>query len=145
MSFASRKKGNVLPTGVTAITGSAPQTVAGGTIVMGKPNFTPRPGTLCAEVYGKATTNTLTITAKWQVSDDNSTWRDAYGPGRPSNVAMVTGTGSAVTDTIRVAAPDSVYSANYARCILVSGTGSGGGAGVDEGSVVYHFVADRGL
>lgn len=143
MSFNSRRKGNVLPTGVTAFTGAAPQTVTGGVIVMAKPNFSPRPGSLAAHVYALATTSTLTITGKWQVSEDNSTWVDAYRDGRPANVIIVTGTGSAVTDTIRVAAPDSVYSASYARFRLTSGVGVGGGLAVDEASCAYFYLADR--
>lgn len=148
MSFNSRKKGNVLPLATTGFTGAAPQTVgavAANKIVMAKPNFTPAAGTLCVEVTAKATTNTLTISAKWQVSDDGSTWVDAYGPNRPANVAIVTGTGSAVTDTVRIAAPDSVYAANYVRAVAYSGVGVGGGAGVDEASLKYHYIAERGL
>lgn len=143
MSFASRRMSNVQPKAVTGFTGAAPQYVNGNAIVMGKPGASPRPGTLSAKVYAKATTNTLTITAKWQVSDDGSTWIDAYGPNRAANVAIVTGTGSAVTDTVNIAAPDGVYSWNYSRCIAVSGVGVGGGAGVDESSVSYNFQKDR--
>lgn len=143
MSFASRKMGNVLPKAVTGFTGAAPQTVAGNTIVMGKPGASPRPGTLSATVYAKATTSTLTVTAKWQVSEDGSTWVDAYGSNRAANVAIATGTGSAVTDTVSIAAPDGVYAHNYARCIAVTGVGVGGGAGTDEASVAYFFLKDR--
>jgi hypothetical protein len=143
MSFASRKMSNVQPVSTTGFTGAAPQTVAGNTIVMGKPGASPRPGTLSAKVVAKATTSTLTITAKWQVSDDGSTWIDAYGPNRATNVAIVTGTGSAVTDTVNIAAPDGVYSFNYARCIAVSGVGVGAGAPDDQAAISYFFLKDR--
>lgn len=130
----ARIKPNVLGVAVTGFTGAAPQTVA-GTAVLVQGIET---GSLSAKVYAKATTNTLTITPKWQVSDDGSTWRDAKPSNNAANVALVTGTGSAVTDTVQIAAPDSVYGSIYARLICVSGVGIGGGAGVDEASVYYH-------
>lgn len=79
---------------VTGFTGAAPQTVAGALLV------TRELKNISALVYVKATTNTLTVTAKWQVSNDGSTFYDAYGPNRATNVAIATGTGSAVTDTV---------------------------------------------
>jgi hypothetical protein len=121
--------------GITGFTGAAPQTVAGNTILIDNVKL----GSLSANVYAKATTNTLTITAKWQTSDDNSTWRDAYLANRPANVVVVTGTGSAVIDNISLSAPDCVYGHRYARCIAISGVGTGGGAGVDESNVSYAY------
>jgi hypothetical protein len=94
---------------------------------------------MSADVYALATTNTLTITAKWQVSNDGSTWRDCKPSNGAVNVALVTGTGAAVTDTVCLAAPDCVYGKKYARVRLVSGVGVGGGLGVDEGSVSYNW------
>lgn len=137
MSFNARIKNTQLASGVTGLTGAAPQALNGSTV-----NMVPiAVSTLSANVYAKATTNTLTLTGKWQVSDDGSTWRDAYYAGRPSNVIIVTGTGAAVTDTINVAAPDGVYGKRYARFVLTSGVGVGGGAGVDEGSISYNWMA----
>jgi len=96
-------------------------------------------GSLSAHVYAKATTNTLVITPKWQVSNDGSTWFDAYGSNRAAAVAMVTGTGSAVTDTIALSAPEAVYQYKFARVVLTSTVGGGGGVGVDEASVSYSW------
>jgi hypothetical protein len=123
----------------TGFSGAAPQTVAGATIaVRDKIN-------LSALIYAKATVNTLTLTAKWQVSLDGSTWRDVYGPNRATNVVIVTGTGSAVTDTIVVQAPEAVYGYPSVRCIVVSGVGSGSGAGSDEASITYYANIDQSL
>lgn len=135
MAFNVKLVPNYLQTAVTGFTGAAPQTVAGNTVLIDNV----RVGTLSATVYAKATTNTLVITGKWQVSNDNSTWLDAYPANRPANVAIVTGTGSAVVDTISVEAPNGVYGHRYARYIETSTVGVGGGAGVDEGQIGYSF------
>jgi len=67
-------------------------------------------------VYAKATTNLLAITGKWQVRNSASdTWIDARLSHGPIDVAIVTGTGSAVTSTRFVEAPDSVYGYRFAR------------------------------
>lgn len=122
---------------VTAFTGAAPQNVDGATVSMVASRI--ETGSMSANVYALATTNTLTITAKWQVSDDGVTFRDCKPSNGATNVALVTGTGSAVTDTVCLAAPDCVYGKKYARVRLVSGVGVGGGLGVDEGSVSYNW------
>lgn len=131
----SRIKQTVQALGVTAVTGSAPQTVTGNTVVMANVET----GTLSANVYAKATVNNLTLTAKWQVSDDNSTFRDCKLPNNAANVVMVTGTGSAVTDTLCLEAPACVYGKRYARLIVVSGAASGSGLGSDEANVSYNY------
>jgi hypothetical protein len=137
MSFNARIKNTQQALGVTGFTGAAPQTASGNTVLM----VPIQPGTLSANVYAKATTNTLTITGKWQVSDDGTTFRDAYIANRPANVTIVAGTGAAVSDNICVAAPDCVYSKRYARFVLTTGVGVGGGAGTDEGNISYNWMA----
>lgn len=123
-------------TGVLGLTGAAPQTGAGNSQQM----IDVEVGTLSALVYAKATTNTLTITAKWQVSADNSTFYDVYASNSAAFVAQVTGTGSAVTATRAIAALDSVYGWRYARMVVITGTGVGGGVGVDEYEISYNFT-----
>lgn len=128
-----------LKTAVTGFTGAAPQTLTTGGVSTGDL----QPGTLCAFVYAKATTNTLTITGKWQVTNTPNTsasWIDAREPNSPTDVTIVTGTGSAVTDTRYVTAPDSVYGYKFARYVLTTGVGVGGGAGVDEGRIEYQYM-----
>lgn len=124
---------------VTALTGAAPQAINGNALAMGDC----QPGTVMALVYAKATTNLLTITGKWQVTNTPNTsgsWIDARLPNAPADVVIVTGTGSAVTSTRYVVAPDSIYGYRFARYVLTSGVGVGGGLGVDEGQISYQHM-----
>jgi hypothetical protein len=127
----------ITPT-ATGITGAAPQTVAGATLDSGLASIV-----IGARVYCKATTNTLTLTAKWQVLDnDGTTWIDCVESNNPANVVMATGTGSAVTATKMISAPLSVTAGSRgARVLVTSGVGVGAGAGTDEASVSYDYRA----
>lgn len=136
MSVHSRIRSNQRGTSVTAVTGAAPQTVAGNAF----PMFDAEPFTLSAMGYAKATVNTLTLTGKWQARNVASgTWLDVYSANNAANVAQVTGTGSAVSATRSIAAPRALYSALEARFIFTSGVGSGSGLGSDEASVAYNY------
>lgn len=141
MGVNERIMPNQKSTGVLGLTGAAPQTggsAATNIITMSQVETS----TLSAKVYAKATTNTLTITAKWQVSDGGAspTWEDCAGtPNNAANVALVTGTGVAVTSTIHIPAPSCVYGKRFARIVVVTGVGVGGGAGVDEYSIAYDY------
>lgn len=131
-------------TGYTAISGAAPQTVTGNAIAMMSPDgngsLAVVPGSLSAKVVANINENTLTLTGKWQVSSDGSTWYNcANAPQNPAAVALVTGTGSPVVTTICVPAPDVVYGWAKSRFVLTSGVAAGGGAGVDEASISYNF------
>jgi hypothetical protein len=98
------------------------------------------PGTLSAKVVANITANTLTLTGKWQVSSDGSTWYNcATSPQNAAAVALLTGTGSLVTTTVCVPAPDVVYGWAKSRFVLTSAAAAGGGAGVDEASISYAF------
>ena len=123
---------------VTAVTGAAPITVGGPTF---QPQVSkPLPNTLYAKVYAKATTSTLTLTGKWQVSQDGSTWIDVVPFNNAASVILVTGTGSAVTATKAFDAPSAAHGAKYVRFALVSGVGVGAGLSVDEVSVTYGYA-----
>ncbi len=135
MSLQGRIKQGQLPSGVQGFTGAAPQEVDAAKLSIVGNNIDI--DSLSAVVYTKATTNTLTLTVKWQVSKDGTTWRDCYGSNNATLVAQVTGTGSAVLATRSISAPGAVYGMLYARVAVVSGVGVGGGAGVDECSVEY--------
>lgn len=136
MSWNARVKTVQKATGVTGFTGAAPQSVTAAAVLMGSVTV----GTLAANVYVLATTNTLTLTGKWQVSQDGTTYVDhIVGTGAEPSV-LVTGTGSAVTKTRSVSAHSSTYAYRYARYTVVSGVGVGGGAAVDEASISYNYV-----
>lgn len=138
---AKIKQGAVVnATGATGFTGAAPQAVNG--TALSHVGISLALSSLSANVYAKATTNTLTLTGKWQVSNDGSTWNDAYPANRPANVVIVTGTGSAIVDTIVVEAPNSVYGKRYSRFVVTSGVGVGGGAGVDEAKISYNYRSE---
>lgn len=135
MGAQARTRLNQASTGVLGLSGSAPQTGAGGRLTMALIE----PHSLSAKVYAKATTNTLTITGNWQTSSDGTTWYDVYTSNSAALVAMVTGTGSAVTATRQIDAPFGIYGAAFARFIVVSGVASGGDVGVDEYSIAYSY------
>lgn len=127
----------------TAVSGSAPQTVNGNPIAMmhpqGNTGAAVCPGSLSANLVLNVTTNTLTLTGKWQVSANGSTWIDAKNSNNAANVVLATGTGSLVTTNICVSAVDAVYGWLYARFVLTSGVASGGGAGVDDVAISYSY------
>lgn len=77
-----------------------------------------------------AETNTLTITGKFQVSHDNSTWYDLAGDAQnPANVTMATGTAGADSATTRVLpVPPSATAWEYLRAAVVVGGTTGASA-----------------
>jgi len=97
-------------------------------------------GTLSALVIVDAETNTRTLSAFWQVSEDGSTWYDVAGaPNNPANVVLATGTAgadAAVTEVIP--APAAVYAWSFARCSVVNGVATGGAT--DTYSIQYKYV-----
>lgn len=138
MALNERIKPNQLPpTAAVAVSGAAPQTVNGNKVIM---NVVERQ-TLSARVTALVTTNLLTLTAKWQVSDDGTTFIDcAAAPNNPANVAFATGTGAPVTTKINIPAPSGPYGMRYARLVVTSGAAAGGGAGVDEVTIGYNWT-----
>jgi hypothetical protein len=127
----------------TAITGAAPQTVNGNALSVPNPlagsGNAIEPGTLSALVVANITTNTITVTGKWQVSADGSTWYDTAPAQNPANVAIATGTGVLVTTSKVISAHDACYGWSKCRFVIVSGVGVGGGAGVDEVAISYNY------
>lgn len=133
-NFLSGLISGALPVAVTAVTGASGTTVGGNALPMNDVEI----GSLSALTYLQATTSTLTLAPKWQVSADGSTWRDAKLPNNAANVVLVTGTGSAVAATVAVSAPDAVYGWAYARIALVTG-GTTASTG-DEYSFSYNYL-----
>ncbi len=101
-------------------------------------------GSLSALVTVKAETDTLTITAKWQVSNDASTWVDVALPNNAANVALATGTsGIDAAVTRAIMAPDAVYGWHYCRIAIVNGVATGAAADTYALSYCYlPFQAD---
>jgi hypothetical protein len=108
------------------VTGVAPGgAAAGNALFMGAKNQ--RIEHLSALVTVDAETNTITLGAKWQGSNDKTTWYDlAHAPHNPAAVALATGTAGADAAVTRVMpAPPSVYSYQYARCAVTVGVVTG--------------------
>jgi hypothetical protein len=74
-----------------------------------------------------AETNTLTLTGKFQVSLDNSTWYDLAGDAQnPANVVLATGTAGADTAVTRVLpVPPAALGWNWIRAAVVNGVATG--------------------
>lgn len=85
-------------------------------------------------------TSTITLTAKWQVSNDASTWYDlAHGTQNAAGVVIGTGTGGADASIQRVIpAPDCIYGYRFARLALVVGVTTG--AAADTYSIGYSYT-----
>ncbi len=84
-------------------------------------------GTLSCLFTVEAETTSLTFTAKFQVSDDDSTWYDLAGDAQnPANVTLATGTGgddAVITRVLPVPTP--VAGWKYVRAAVVSAGATG--------------------
>ncbi len=94
---------------------------------------------LTALVTVDAETNTLTMTAKWQGSNDDSSWDDiANGSQNAAGVALATGTaGADAAVTKAIPAPDALYGYQYGRMAIVIGVATGNAA--DTYSIGYTY------
>jgi len=96
-------------------------------------------GTLSCLFVLLADTNTLTMTAKFQVSDDQTTWYDLAGDAQnPANVAQATGTAGADTAVSRVLpVPTAAIGWKYIRAAVVNGVATG--ASIDTYAMTFHY------
>lgn len=87
-------------------------------------------GTLSCLFVLLAETNTLTLTASFQVSNDNSTWIDLAGDAQnPANVAQSTGTAGADTAVSRaIPVPTPALGWKYIRPKVTVGVATGAAA-----------------
>lgn len=123
-----------------AITGAAPQSVVGSPINLQAADnaSTVETGSLCARVYLKSTTNNLAIYAYWEASMDGANYYKVLPANGAALVPIVTGTGSAVEDTVWV--PLLCSAVNYARFVVTSKGAVGAGLGADECQIyAYQF------
>lgn len=81
-----------------------------------------QPGTLSCLFTLLAETNTITLTGKFQVSDDNSTWYNLAGDAQnPANVLVATGTAGADTAvSVVLPVPPSVIGWKWVRPAVVN-------------------------
>ncbi len=120
--------------------------VTGAAVFMG--NIQPKVKSLSAKVAAKAETDTITLSAIWQVSNDNSTWVDcATSPQNAVPVVIGTGTsGSDATVTKVYPAPELVYGWQWARIALRVGVTTGAAGDTYALSYAYRQIVggDRG-
>lgn len=143
MAFNDILKNNVTPPGQTStltLNGvTAGNVVAGPKLLMSDVRI----GTLSARCTVTAETNTLTLTAVWEVSADGSTWLRARGEANASEVALATGTAGADAAVTRsIDAPNAVYGFRYARCSILTGVATAGAS--DLAAVTYDYQQDQG-
>lgn len=93
-----------------------------GVVFMGQ--STRKVGYLSALVSLTAATSTIQLAAKWQVSNDNTTFVDVVESNNPAIVVYATGTVTIVTKTLT--APEGVYGWKYARVVVVNTVATGG-------------------
>lgn len=96
-------------------------------------------GTLSCLFVIDAETDTITITGKFQVSADNSTWYDLAGDAQnPANVVIATGTAGADATVNRVLpVPPAALGWKYVRPAIVNGVATGGAA--DTYAMTFYF------
>lgn len=92
-----------------------------------------------------AETNTLTLTGKFQVSRDNSTWYDLAGDAQnPANVLIATGTAGADTAVTRVLpVPPSATGWQWIRPAIVNGVATG--AAGDTYAFSFQYLKETGF
>lgn len=114
----SATSGNV--TGVTA--GAA---VSGSTVFMGGVSL--KVTQLSALVGVTANTSGLTLTARWQASNDASSWFTLVGANNAANVALATGAsgGGNVAANVISSPPQAIEGWKYARCQVLVGVATG--------------------
>jgi hypothetical protein len=103
------------------------------------------PGTLSCLFNLLAETNTITLTGKFQVSNDNSTWYDLAGDAQnPANVAQCTGTAGADTAVARVLpVPPSAIGWNWIRAAVVNAVATG--AAGDTYAFTFQYIKNTGF
>jgi hypothetical protein len=94
---------------------------------------------LSAVVTVDAETTNLTLTAKWQGSNDASTWYDfAHGTNNVAATVLATGTGGADAAVTKViSAPVGIEGWRYSRLSLVVGAATG--TTNDTYSIAYSY------
>lgn len=119
-------------------TGVAPAgQVNGATLFMG--SSVKKIKDLSANITVDAETDTLTMAAQWQGSNDASTWFNIAGtPTNPANTVLATATGGADAAVNKVIpAPLAIEGWRYARCSVVVGVVTG--TDNDTYSIAYAY------
>lgn len=98
-------------------------------------------GTLAAVVTVDAETNTLTMAAVWEASEDGTTWSRLVQPNAAAEVVLATGTSGADAAVTRaISAPPGAYAFRHVRCSILSGVATGTTS--DTYSIAYRYVKE---
>lgn len=118
--------------------GLSASTVNGTAVDMGD-NARQKVRNLSALVTVDCETSTMTMTGKWQVSNDGSTWVDvSNGPQNAAGVTLATGTAGADASVSKAyPAPEAAYGWRKARFCITNGVASGTTS--DTYSISYCF------
>lgn len=102
-------------------------------------------GTLSCLATLLAETNTITLEAGFQVSNDNSTWYDLAGDAQnPANVVFGTGTAGSDTAVSKVLpVPSQVAGWKYVRPVVVNRVTTGGAG--DTYAFTFYYVKESGF
>lgn len=113
----------------------------GGTAVNMGDNARQKVRNLSALVVVDCETDTMTMTGKWQVSNDGSTWVDvAHGTQNAAGVVFATGTAGADASVTKCfQAPDAVYGWRKARFAITNAVAAGSTS--DTYSISYSYRA----
>lgn len=136
ISNSKFKNGMASSTGV--LTSVAAGTATGMTAIH---NSHVRPGTLSATMVLDAETDTLTLSAGWQVADAaGGTWQTlAYAPNNPAAVVLATGTGGAdAAVTAVIPCPESAAGHRFVRASVINGVAEG--TVNDTYTVSYNYI-----
>lgn len=122
--------------------GVSNSTVAGNALFLGK--NTQKVADLSALVTVLAETNGLTMTPRWRVSNDNSTYYTLpTNANNPASVAIATGTaGADAATSVAVPAPAAALSYQFAKLELSIGGATG--TTLDTFSIGYTYRVPRG-
>lgn len=117
------RRANYAPTGTTVMTANVAGTLMpGGTLVCDEIE----PGTLTALFVTKAETDTITIEAAWQVSNDATTWYTFVNYNNPAVVVLGTGTaGADAAVSTAMAAPNDITGWRYCRAGVINRVAAG--------------------
>lgn len=139
MSYPSRWRATSGGSGDLTAAPVAGSTTAGTAL----PTQSIEPDTLSCLCTLLAETNTLTLTVKFQVSDDNATWYNLAGDAQnPANVAVATGTaGADAAVSIVLPVPNQVLGWRYVRASVVNGVATGAAGDTYAFTFKYRFVS----
>ena len=135
MSFAAK-----LENGYASATGTL-NSKAAGSLTGGNTLITDDivPGTLSALFTVDAETNTITLSAAWEVSSDGSTWYRLVNSTNTASTVLATGTAGADASVSRVvSAPREVFGWAYCRASVLVGVTTG--TANDTYTISYAFA-----